>query len=73
MLINSSDGDEFRLAKRKKAAPDTQRVSESDFGPGILAYQAIIHDLNRENVELKQRIAILESGEKQTIYPWKAE
>lgn len=29
--------------------------------------------LNEENVELKQRIARLESGRAQTVYPWKAE
>lgn len=29
--------------------------------------------LNEENVQLKQRIARLESGRAQTVYPWKAE
>jgi chromosome segregation ATPase len=37
------------------------------------ALQQIAADLNRENVGLKQRIAQLESGRKQTVYPWKAE
>jgi chromosome segregation ATPase len=35
--------------------------------------QRIAADLNAENVGLKQRIARLESGKKQTVYPWKAE
>lgn len=35
--------------------------------------EARIVDLLEEIVELKQRIARLESGRAQTVYPWKAE
>lgn len=37
------------------------------------ALQQITAGLNQENVQLKQRIARLESGRAQTVYPWKAE
>lgn len=48
-----------------------ERINIMQFA--IDALQRIAADLNAENVALKQQIARMESGHKQTIYPWKAE
>lgn len=48
-----------------------ERINTMQFA--IDALQRIAADLNAENVALKQQIARMELGHKQTIYPWKAE
>lgn len=37
----------------------------------LKAAQAIAADLKQENADLRARLARLEAGRKQTIYPWK--
>lgn len=52
----------------ENAQDEIKRLTEQ-----VEALQRIAAELNSQNVGLKQQITRLESGHKQTVYPWKAE